>query len=161
MSIMLDSHGSIAGSTVLGKIFNKYFGIPVGYATLFFDLVVAIPSIFIIGFENMVLTVVELYISAKITNIYLSKFGSRRVIQIISSHYGEISQTLSDSLHQGLTLIDAHGFYSKKENPIIYLICTPRQMASVIPVIKEIDANALIVSDSVRSVRAAELYRIL
>ncbi|WP_277380526.1 DUF2179 domain-containing protein [Weissella paramesenteroides] len=67
---------------------------------------------------------------------------------------------MSDSLHQGLTLIYAHGFCSKKENPIIYLICTPRQMASVIPVIKKIDANALIVSDSVRSVRVAELYRV-
>lgn len=120
----------------------------------------AIPYIFIIGFENTVLTVVKLYISAKITNIYLTKFGSRRVIKIIFSHYGEISQTLSDSLHQGLTLIYAHGFCSKKENPIIYLICTPRQMASVIPVIKKIDANALIVSDSVRSVRVAELYRV-
>lgn len=160
MSSILGSYGSIARTTVLGKIFNKYFGIPVGYATLFFDLVVAIPSIFIIGFENTVLTVVELYISAKITNIYLSKFDSRRVIQIISSHYGEISQTLSDILQQGLTIIDVHGFYSKKENPIIYLIRMPRQMASVIPIIKELDANALIVSDSVRSVRAAELYRI-
>ncbi|NVY95916.1 YitT family protein [Lactobacillus sp. DCY120] len=161
MSLILNSHGSIAGSTILGKIFNKYWGIPIGYATLFFDLAVAIPSIFIIGFENTILTIFELYISAKITNIYLSKFGSKRVIQIISSHYKEISQALSNSLHQGLTLIEAHGFYSKKENPIIYLICTSHQMANIIPMINKIDTNALVVSDSIRSVRAAELYRIL
>ena len=161
MSLILNAGGSIAGSTVLGRIFNKYFGIPVGSATLFFDLAVAIPSIFIIGFEKMLLTVLGLYISAKITNLSLARFGAKRVLQVISNQYEDIAQSISDNLGQGVTVVQAAGFYSKSDRPIIYFICTPKEMAHIIPVIRDADPQALIVTESVRSVRAADLYRLL
>ncbi|WP_057738525.1 YitT family protein [Liquorilactobacillus uvarum] len=161
MSLILNAGGSIAGSTVLGRIFNKYFGTPVGSATLFFDLAVAIPSMFIIGFEKMLLTVLGLYISAKITNLSLARFGAKRVLQVISNQYEDIAQSISDNLGQGVTVVQAAGFYSKSDRPIIYFICTPKEMAHIIPVIRDADPQALIVTESVRSVRAADLYRLL
>ncbi|KRL03538.1 hypothetical protein FC81_GL001792 [Liquorilactobacillus capillatus DSM 19910] len=161
MGLILNAGGSIAGSTVLGRILNKYFGISIGSATLFFDLAVAIPAIFIIGFENMLLTVLELYISAKITNMMLARFGAKRVLQVISSRYSDIAQAISDNLGQGVTVVQASGFYSKTDRPIIYFICTPREMARIIPLLKEIDSSALIITENVRSVRANDLYRLL
>ncbi|MFT8457741.1 MAG: YitT family protein [Liquorilactobacillus ghanensis] len=161
MGLILNAGGSIAGSTILGRIFNKYFGIKIGSATLFFDLVVAIPSVFIIGFQNMLLTVLELYISAHLTNVFLARFGSKKSINIISDQTDLIAEKLSTELHQGVTLIKATGYYSKTARPIIYLICTSKQLAEIIPLIREIDAQALIVVDNIRSVRAEELDRLL
>ncbi|MFT8425644.1 MAG: YitT family protein [Liquorilactobacillus sp.] len=161
MGLILNSEGSIAGSTILGRILNQYLGIPIGSATLFFDLIVAIPSVFIIGFENMLLTVLELYISAKITNLALERFGSKKVIQIISSHNNSIAQAISDSLGQGVTLLQATGFYSQSEKPIIYFICTSKSLVRIIPLIAATDPSALIITENVRSVRAVDIYRLL
>lgn len=161
MGLILNAEGSIAGSTILGKICNQYLGIPIGSATLFFDLAVAIPSVFIIGFENTLLTVIELYISAKITNLALERFGSKKVIQIISSHSNNIAQAISDSLGQGVTLLQATGFYSKSTKPIIYFICSSKNLARIIPIIAVTDPAALIITENVRSVRATDIYRLL
>ncbi|MCC7615259.1 MAG: YitT family protein [Liquorilactobacillus nagelii] len=161
MGLILNAGGSIAGSTILGRIFNKYFGMQIGSATLFFDLAVAIPSVLIIGFQNMLLTVLELYLSAQLTNVFLSRFGSKKSINIISNQTNLIAQKLSAELHQGITLIKASGYYSQTERPIIYLICSSKQLAEIIPLIREIDPQALIVVDNIRSVRAEELYRLL
>lgn len=64
MGFIMKGEGTLAGSTILARIVNKFFGIKTGSAMLCFDLMVAIPSAVIIGFENMLLTIVELYLSA-------------------------------------------------------------------------------------------------
>ena len=61
MGFIMKGEGTLAGSTILARIVNKFFGIKTGSAMLCFDLMVAIPSAVIIGFENMLLTIVELY----------------------------------------------------------------------------------------------------
>ena len=60
MGFIMKGEGTLAGSTILARIVNKFFGIKTGSAMLCFDLMVAIPSAAIIGFENMLLTIVEL-----------------------------------------------------------------------------------------------------
>lgn len=161
LGLILNNGGSVAGSTVLAKIFNKYLGIPIGTGIMMMDLCVALPMIFIIGFENLLLTLLYLYISNMIANNYLARFGSKKAIQIISTNYNKIAQLLSDDLKQGVTLIQATGFYYKSDQPIVYAICSSRQLATVIPSIREIDDHALIIIDDIRSARAENLYRLL
>lgn len=161
MGILLNSNGSIAGSTILGKIVNKCFGIQVGWSTLFFDLSVAVPSVFIIGFENMLLTALELFISAQITNVFLARFGSKKSLMIISDKSQQIAQELSRHLKQGITVIPARGFYSGQDKQILYLTCDRKQLVEVIPFIKNVDGKALVMVENIRSVRANDLYRIL
>lgn len=109
LGLILNNGGSVAGSTVLAKIFNKYLGVPIGTGIMMMDLFVASPMIFIIGFENLLLTLLYLYISNMIANTYLARFGSKKAIQIISTDYNKIAQLLSDDLKQGVTLIQATG----------------------------------------------------
>lgn len=161
MAIIIDCQGTIAGSTILAKIVNRYLGIPTGSAMLFFDLIVAIPSGFIIGFQNMLLTITELYLSAVILNQLLARFGAKRAVTIISEQYAQIAATLSKEYHQGITVIEAKGYYSQNQRPMLYVICTAKQLATIVPTISQIDAQALVVVDEVRSVQAEQLQRLL
>ena len=83
MGFIMKGEGTLAGSTILARIVNKFFGIKTGSAMLCFDLMVAIPSAVIIGFENMLLTIVELYLSAVILNKLLHGYVSGQKKQLL------------------------------------------------------------------------------
>ena len=161
MWIIFRGEGTIAGSTILAKIMNRYFGMKNGSAMLMFDLCVAIPSVFIIGFQNMILTVIELYVSAVVLNSLLSRFGARKAVTIISNQTDEITSELSEMLHQGITLISAKGYYHQEKRPIIYLICTDKQVAQIVPLVSSVDPDAFVVVDNVHSVKGEALEKIL
>ncbi|KRL18085.1 hypothetical protein FD12_GL000928 [Lentilactobacillus rapi DSM 19907 = JCM 15042] len=161
MEIIFRGEGTIAGSTILAKIVNRYFGMQNGSAMLMFDLLVAIPSGLIIGFQNMILTVIELYVSAVVLNGLLSRFGARKAVTIISAQTDEVTAELSAVLHQGITLIKAKGYYHQEKRPMIYVICTDKQVAQIVPLVSSVDPEALVVVDNVHSVKGEALGKLL
>lgn len=161
MGIIFRGEGTIAGSTILAKIMNRYFGMMTGTAMLLFDLIVAIPSGLIIGLQNMILTVVELYVSAVVLNNLLSRFGAKKSVTIITNQTDQVTAALSKRLKQGITLVNAKGYYCQEKRPMIYAICSKPQLAEIVPVISTIDPDALVVIEDVHSVKGELLDKIL
>ncbi|WP_125702631.1 YitT family protein [Lacticaseibacillus daqingensis] len=161
MGVILRANGTIAGSTILAKIVNKYLGVKNGTATLAFDLCVAIPSVAVIGVENMLLTVLELYVSAVVLNQYLDRFGAKHSLMVISAHSQALAAALSAQLGQGVTLLKATGYHSGAAQDVLYFVCTAKQWTAVIPLVERIDPQALIVADQVRSVRGLQMSKLL
>ncbi|WP_179394674.1 YitT family protein [Lacticaseibacillus absianus] len=161
MGVILRANGTIAGSTILAKIVNKYFGVKNGTATLAFDLCVALPSVAVIGFQNMLLTVLELYVSAVVLNQYLDRFGAMHSLMVISPEHQAIAAALSAQLGHGVTLLKATGYHSGAAQDVVYFVCTAREWTAVIPIIERLDPAALIVADQVRSVRGVQMKQLL
>jgi len=161
LGLIFQGEGTIAGSTILAKIVNRYFGMRTGTAMLLFDFAVAVPSGFVIGFENMLLTILELYVSAIVFNGFHAYFGAKKSVTIITKKTDEVTEMLSNELKQGITLVSATGYYHQEARPIIYLICTDKQVARIFPMISEVDPAAFVVVDDVHSVKGEELTRIL
>lgn len=161
MGVILRAHGTIAGSTILAKIVNRFFGIKNGTATLMFDLVVAIPSGLVIGFENMLLTVVELYISAVVLNQFLDRFGAKQVLWIMSSQAEAIAARLSETFKHGVTLVAGTGVHGQQEQPLVYVVLTNQEWAQALPLVQQLDEAAVVVSQPGRSVRGNQLHELL
>ncbi|MBN7274956.1 DUF2179 domain-containing protein [Ligilactobacillus pobuzihii] len=157
LGLIYRADGTIAGSTIIASILNKYLGIQTGSAMLFCDLLVAIPSGFIIGTERMFLTMIELYISAVVLNIFNDMFGAKYSIKIITPKVEQMSAALSDQLKQGITMVHTHGYYSGEQRAMIYIICSKKQSAKLFPLIEQIDPNAMIVLEQVHSVAGHQL----
>lgn len=160
MGLIFRAGGTIAGSTILAKIVNRYLGIRNGSAMLFFDLSVAIPSAYVIGFQNMLLTVAELYVSAVVLNKFLDAVGAKRSVMVFSEHNQEIGQALSSQLGQGVTMLNATGFYRQRRQDVLYYICSQQNWTRVMPIIAAIDPEALVVTDQIRSVRGVNLSKL-
>lgn len=161
MGIIMKGEGTTAGSTILAKIMNKYFGIKTGSAMLSFDLLVAVPSFVLIGFENMLLTIIELYISAVVLNKMLEAFIAKRAFTIISDKSETIAQALSNLNQTGITLLDGHGYVSGQPKKIIYCVCEAKLQVKVMDKIAQIDPTAFVVLDEVRSAYGNNLIKLL
>lgn len=161
MGFIMKGEGTLAGSTILARIVNKFFGIKTGSAMLCFDLMVAIPSAVIIGFENMLLTIVELYLSAVILNKLLAQFVGKRSLTIISERFEELASALSDATKQGVTIIDGHGYVSGQKKQLLYCVCDTKDLVKLMNLITELDPKAFVVMEEVRSTYGKDLLRIL
>ena len=122
---------------------------------------VAVPSFVLIGFENMFLTIIELYISAVVLNKMLEAFIAKRAFTIISDKSEMIAQALSTLNQTGITLLDGHGYVSGQPKKIIYCVCQAKLQVKVMDKIAQIDPNAFVVLDEVRSAYGNNLIKLL
>ena len=70
--------GTTAGSTILARITHKYLGWSISYGLLFFDLIVAFSSYFIIGVEKLMLTIIMLYIGTKVMEFVIEGVNPKK-----------------------------------------------------------------------------------
>ncbi|KRL37999.1 YitT family protein [Liquorilactobacillus uvarum] len=161
LGFIMYGEGTIAGSTILAKITTRYLGVKTGSAMLFFDLIVAVPSFFLIGIENMLLTIIELYISAAVLNQLLAIFGKRKALTIISKKHELIAKKIADITQKGVTLIPGQGVVSGDPQMMIYCICEQKQLVRLMAAIRTVDEHAFVVMEEVHSVYGKDSLRIL
>ena len=73
-------------------------------------------------------------------------------VQIISSKYDEISDSIIHVIHRGATLLDGSGAYSKSSKKMIYVVISRYELETLLKIVKSIDEKAFIVSTPVRGV---------
>ena len=61
---------------------------------------------------------------------------------IITTHPDEVARTVSEEFGTGLTIIDAHGFYSDTPKTVLYVVVNRFQTVKLKALVKGIDANA-------------------
>ena len=76
--------------------------------------------------------------------------GSRQSVQffIISKKYQEIAKEIN-ALHRGVTLIDAKGFYTGQEQPMMFVLAKRRQSTTIFRIINDIDPDAFVSQSAV------------
>lgn len=152
MGLIMNGGGTTAGSAILAKIANKYLGWNTSYALLFFDLIVVIPSVFVIGFENMLFTVVSLYISTKVLGFILEGYNPKKSVTIISDYYEEIATEIDEHLERGITLFNGQGFYMRQDKKILYIVISRDQLLPLTKIVNKYDEKAFFIINDVQSV---------
>ncbi|EIA7780764.1 YitT family protein [Listeria monocytogenes] len=152
MGLIMNGGGTTAGSAILAKIANKYLGWNTSYALLFFDLLVVIPSVFVIGFENMLFTIVSLYISTKVLDFILEGYNPKKSVTIISDYYEEIATEIDANLERGITLFNGQGFYMRQDKKILYIVISRDQLLPLTKIVNKYDEKAFFIINDVQSV---------
>ncbi|WP_423364001.1 YitT family protein [Mycoplasma sp. P36-A1] len=131
-----------ASSPLVGKFAEKYLHINKSTTVLFMDIIVIIPSIFIIGLENSLLTLVSVYIGAKAIAFIVEGAQPSKSIMVISSQYKEIAQNIIDHTNKSVTVLDGTGYYSNSNYKMLYTVVEYEQMVDVIDAVRSIDPEA-------------------
>lgn len=152
IGIIFQAGGSTAGTDIIALIMNKYFGWSTSVALLILDILIVIPSLFIIGLENVILTIVHLYVQTKVLNFILEGFNPRKSVLIISDKYEEISKEIDRVLGRGMTLFHAEGYYTQDKRKVIMVIINRQQVMPLSKLVTEIDSKAFVVLSEVQNV---------
>lgn len=152
IGLIIKVGGTTAGSTILARIMNKYLDWNVSYALLFFDLIVAFASLFIIGVQSLMFTIVMLYIGTKVMDFIIEGLNPRKAVMIVSKEQNQIAEQVNVVMERGVTVLHGHGFYTKLPQEILYIVINKQEISQLKKIVKAIDANAFITIHDVRDV---------
>ncbi|MDQ0243652.1 uncharacterized membrane-anchored protein YitT (DUF2179 family) [Bacillus fengqiuensis] len=144
--------GTTAGTTILARITNKYLGWSISYGLLFFDLIVALSSYFIIGAEGLMLTIMMLYIGTKVMEFMIEGLNPKKAVTIISEQPDEIAQQVNVLMDRGVTVFSGHGYYTKASKDILYIVISKQEVVKLKKIVKATDKHAFIAIHDVRDV---------
>lgn len=144
--------GTTAGSTILARITNKYLGWSISYGLLFFDLIVAFSSYFIIGAEALMITIVMLYVGTKVMEFVIEGVNPKKAVTIISKKPEDIAGQVTAYMNRGVTVLSGHGYYTKEQKEILYIVISKQEVVKLKKIVKEVDKDAFIAIHDVRDV---------
>ena len=152
IGIIVLAGGTTAGTVILARIVNKYLDISTPYALLFFDLIVVLISLTEIPLVKCLVTVMSLYIGTKVMEFVIEGLDTKKAMTIISSRPNEVAKAIDQQVGRGLTILNGHGYYTREEKDVLYVVISKTQVSRAKRIIKNIDENAFLVIHDVRDV---------
>ena len=152
IGIIVLAGGTTAGTVILARIVNKYLDISTPYALLFFDLIVVLISLTEIPLVKCLVTVMSLYIGTKVMEFVIEGLNTKKAMTIISSRPNEVAKAIDQQVGRGSTILNGHGYYTREEKDVLYVVISKTQVSRAKRIIKNIDENAFLVIHDVRDV---------
>ena len=182
IGMSISNGGSTGGTDIIALIWTKYRNVSPGKVILYLDFVIILSSLLIpsivpdidpatgeqllsadgqplthlMPFSEKVTTVIYglilVTVNGKVIDSYLS--GSQQSVQlfILSKHYAEIADSITQDLHRGVTVLDGKGWYTQEATEVLMVITRKTDVNLLLRYIKAIDPNAFLSVSSVNGV---------
>ena len=110
-----------------------------------FDAIVVVASIFVYNqgapftakLDPVLLALVSLYVTSKMSDLILQGFKVAYKFEIITTSPEEIAQEIMDKLHHGVTKISAEGMYTREGKSMLVCIIRKRQIAELQRIVRQ------------------------
>ena len=137
--------GAIDGIEVLAVIFAKRIGITVGTFVMIYNVILYI----VIGaiFNSWTLplySIITYCVAIKAVDFIVEGLDKAKSFMIITTKENEICKAISEEFGQGITIMNATGYYSQEAKSVIYVVVNRFQIARLKNIINEIDPFAFI-----------------
>ncbi|MFJ7736364.1 YitT family protein [Lysinibacillus sp. NPDC097287] len=152
LGMMFRAGGTSGGSAILARLANQYLGWSLGKGVLVIDIVVIAASVFIIGQEKAMYTLVAVFIGAKVIDYVIEGLNSRTAVTIISDHSEEIRQYIIDNMTRGVTILEGRGGYSQNQKEVLYIVINQPELMQLKKAVSSVDEQAFVVVHDVRDV---------
>lgn len=145
--------GAMDGVEVMAVIFAKRLGITVGTFVMIYNAVLyIICGILTRGFILPLYSVVAYMSALKTVDFIVEGFDRSKAVMIVTVRHAEICAELSKTFGQGITIIDAKGYYSGDEKTVIYLVMNRFQIIRMKELVHSVDPAAYITISEVADV---------
>ncbi|MBQ7500391.1 MAG: YitT family protein [Clostridia bacterium] len=125
---LLFNHAASAGGTeIIAIILRKFSSIDVGGALFVVDLLVTIGTFFVYGMTIGLMSFVGLMAKSLVIDGVIESLNRYKSFTIVCSNPEPICNFISNRLHEGATMMQAHGIYLLEEKTVILAVMTKRE----------------------------------
>jgi uncharacterized membrane-anchored protein YitT (DUF2179 family) len=137
------------GTDIINQIISKYCKISIGKSMLFSDGLIVISSGIFLGINNMMYSIVILYIISLISDRVVLGISDSKVFYIVTEKDEEIKEYILKYLGHGVTVFKAKGGYKTKNENVLMTVLPTKDYFKLKEGLKEIDKDAFfIVTDT-------------
>lgn len=146
--------GNSGGTDIIALIVTKYRNISAGTVILYIDIFIIISAIILpeITLTKVVYGYVVMFVFTYVLDLTIEGNKQSYQIMIFSSKADAIADEIGSGLNRGVTMLDAHGWYTKKTQKVIMVIVRKQDKVQIMRLIKEMDPDAFIAVDKVQGV---------
>ena len=138
---------STGGSDIIVRLLkHKWRHVPIGVINMCFDgCVAALTGIVYRDINSALYSGIAIFIVGKLIDVVVYSFDYSKVVLIITKHYEQVTQEISEKLERGATYLNGEGTYSGKATKVILTAVKRQQVAELKELVVEIDPNAFII----------------
>lgn len=150
--------GAIDGIDVLGVMFSKRLGLSLGSFVMIYNVFLYIICGIVLGSWILPLYSIVTYATAsKTVDFFVEGFDRSKAAFIITTRHNDVCRALSETFENGLTIIDAKGYYSNSPKTMIYFVINRFQVGKMKNLVHKIDPKAYIAINEVADIFPANL----
>lgn len=150
--------GAIDGIDILGVMFAKRLGLSLGSFVMIYNVFLYI--ICGIVLESWVLalySIVTYAAASKTIDFFVEGFDRAKAAFIITTKQEEVCKALSVTFQNGMTIINAKGYYSNSDKTLIYFVLNRFQVGRMKNLVQKIDSGAYIAINEIADIFPANL----
>ena len=137
------------GTDILNQIVSQYFKISIGNSMLIIDGAIVITSGLFFGINNMMYSIVLLYLISLISDRVILGISESKVFFIATSKEKEVKLFIIEELGHGVTIFHAEGGFKNKNQTILMTTLPTRKYYALKEGIRKIDTEAFyIITDT-------------
>jgi len=131
----------------------------VGDVILFFNVVLFLAAMSVLGIESALYSILTYFTAAKTLDFIIHGIEEYTAMTIVSSSAAAIRKELTESLGRGVTVYRGYGGMTGSEQHILYCVVTRLEIGKVKTIAKAHDENAFIVSSALSDVEGGVVKR--
>lgn len=145
--------GAMDGIEVMAVIFAKLLGVSVGTFVMAYNVILYIICGLILKSWILPLYSIVTYMAAlKTVDFIVEGLDRSKGILIVTSKQEKICKALSKEFEEGMTILDAQGYFSGSEKKVVYIVLNRFQISKMKNIVHSIDPSAYITINEVADV---------
>lgn len=144
LGLIFRTGGTSGGSTILARLANQLLGWSIGKGMLIIDILVVLGSIFIIGLEKGMYTLLIVFIGSKAIDFIVEGLDEKVAVMIISNAPKQVLANITNRMSRGLTVLDGRGGYTGQNREVLYIVINKQEIVQLKNIIKETDEHAYV-----------------
>lgn len=144
LGLIFRTGGTSGGSAILARLANSFWGWSLGKGMLIIDVAVILGSVFIIGQEKAMYTLIAVYVGAKIIDFMVEGLNERVAVLIISNQPDQVLQSITTTMSRGLTILEGRGGYTGSSKEVLYIVISKQEVVQLKNMVSDIDEHAYV-----------------
>ncbi|MDR2161675.1 MAG: YitT family protein [Desulfovibrio sp.] len=117
--IALRSLGSDGGLNIISLILHTRYNFSVGSFSIVFNAVLFLAALPIIQLDNVLYSMIIVYLTSHLMNFCMGLFNERKLILIISERHGDIARSIMTHLGRGCTVLHGQGAFTQRDRKVL------------------------------------------
>lgn len=149
--------GALDGIEVLAVIFSKKIGITAGSFVMAYNVILyVVCGIVFKSWQLPLYSIITYMAGLKTIDFIVEGIDRSKAVQIITYKQKEVCQALSETFEQGMTIINAKGYYSNTDTKMVYIVLNRFQINRMKDIVHSIDPKAYMSINEVADVFKAD-----
>lgn len=145
--------GSTGGTDIVSMIINKYRTVRYGNIVMVSDFSIIASSMLVgSGLNTVVYGFIMTAVFGYTVDMIMSGNQQSNQVFIMSHRHEEIAESIMQTYHRGVTLLDGMGGYTKETTKVVLVVCRKRETSMILKTVKAVDPDAFMSVGSVMGV---------